>query len=363
MSLLPRKIYAFCLGATLPGPGPSTAIVKLLCVLAACWVVWPTPSQAQDEVTIRTTASGGSTQRRTGEVIEYTGQGVQLRESGGRVRSFSPAQVVRVVPAKSPEHLRADESFDRGRFEEAAGQYRIALRSERRTWVARMILARQAWCYRALGRAQEACETFLLLVRSDPTTPFFDCIPLAWIPSQPSPTLEREAVGWLTRNDLPAAGLLGASYLLSGSQRPRALARLNQLTASQDGRIAWLAQTQLWRSAYTAADVNQLDTWSRAVEEMPEPLRAGPYYVLGTAYGLRRKHEQAALALLRIPILYPRHRRLAARCLYEAGRALEELGRRQEAARLYAELVAEYPQSRDDVGAAQSRLDAMRAKQ
>jgi hypothetical protein len=45
---------------------------------------------------------------------------------------------------------------------------------------------------------------------------------------------------------------------------------------------------------------------------------------------------------MRLPILYPQHRLLAMRSLQEASRALERLGRNDQAATLRAELVRSY---------------------
>ena len=52
------------------------------------------------------------------------------------------------------------------------------------------------------------------------------------------------------------------------------------------------------------------------------------------------KPDEAALALLRIPILYPRERSLAAAALLTAGGCLERLQRPAQAATLYREVVA-----------------------
>ena len=113
-----------------------------------------------------------------------------------------------------------------------------------------------------------------------------------------------------------------------------------------------------WRAAAVTADQGQLEGWGDTIERMPEPLRAGPYYVLGTAWAHHGQWEQAALAWLRIPILYPEHRELAARSLMDAGQSLEKLGQSGEAARLYSELVKTYPKTPSE-GEARARLGEM----
>jgi tetratricopeptide (TPR) repeat protein len=218
--------------------------------------------------------------------------------------------------------------------------------------VRREITAQIVWCYQALGRTAEACEEFLLIVRSDPQTIHFDCIPLAWVPGQPPVALERKAREWLDRKDLAVARLLGASHLLSSSVRQSALARLEELASESDARVAQLAAAQTWRAQVVSADDAQLRAWEAAVEAMPEPLRAGPYCVLARGWAQRGNPEQAALAWLRVPVVYPRHRVLAARALVESGRALEKLDRDRQAARLYDEAARMYP---DTPSAAEAR--------
>ena len=152
--------------------------------------------------------------------------------------------------------------------------------------------------------------------------------------------------------------LLGASHLITTSARPAALNRLKQLALGMDGRIARLAQAQTWRAAVVTADARQLARWEAAIEAMPEPLRAGPYYVLGLGWAQRQAWEQAALALLRVPILYPQHRTVAARSLLDAGRSLEKLDRPHQAAGLYRELMKDYPNSRSATEA-RARLEEL----
>ena len=90
---------------------------------------------------------------------------------------------------------------------------------------------------------------------------------------------------------------------------------------------------------------------------MPEPIAAGPYFLLGLARAQRQQPEQAALAVLRVAILYPQRRALAAQSLLEAGRVLEGLDRKQSALRLYRELIRDYPERARAVAEARARLE------
>ena len=312
------------------------------------------PAASQDTVYIAG-STGGQT-KITGRVLDYTGRELRLQLPGGREQSFPAEKVLRVETPYTPHQTDADRLFAKNRFDPALALYLKAAETEPRRWVRRLIIARTVWCYRALDRPERAGEEFLLLIRDDPNTPYFDCIPLAWIPRQPPVDLELAARQWIKRKE-PAAQLLGASHLLTGPHRSAALKQLGRLAAGTDRQVAALALAQTWRAELVTATPQQIDGWQRLIEQMPEPLAAGPYFVLGRARTRHQQHQQAALALLRVAILYPQQRPLAAQSLLEAGRALEKLDRTRGALRLYRELLRNHPEQTRPVAEAQSRLE------
>lgn len=300
------------------------------------------PAAAQDTVFVASETSPQGQLKLSGRIVDYTGAGLNIELTGGVPRNIPADQVVRIETNYSRFQVEADRLFAKREFSSALALYSQARNGESRAWVRRQITAQMVWCLQALERWAQAGEEFLVLVRSDPATIHFDCIPLAWIPAELPRDLEQAAGAWIDREDLPAAVLLGASHLLPTSAGPRALTRLKQLTTASDPRVAQLAAAQTWRPATVTADRAQLASWSRQIDQMPEPLRAGPYYVLGLAWAQQQQYQQAALAWMRLPILYPQHRLLAMRSLQEASRALERLGRNDQAATLRAELVRSY---------------------
>jgi len=313
-------------------------------VFMAVLLAMPQNGRAQDTVWIASEDGQGRT-KLTGRVLDYTGQQLRLELPGGRQQDYPSAQVRGIETVYGQQQTLADEAFAQGQFEPALQLYRKAIESESRSWVRRQIAARMVVCYQALGQVQQAVETFLLLVRSDPDTPDFGCIPLAWTFKDTGPTVQQAATQWLAKNDLPAAVLLGASHLLTGNQRSLAVSRLEHLTASADARIALLAQAQLWRTELPKATLAQVNLWEGTVERLPESLRGGPCFVVGQAYVRLEQWEKAATALLRVPILHAQQRPLAAAALIEAGGCLEHLGRRTEAAGLYREAAEKYPET------------------
>ena len=280
-----------------PAAWPLSAAALLLALLA-------TPSPAQDTVRVASPSSTHGYAEWKGRVVDYTGRELVLQLSSGLPRNFPADQVLRIETQHVPQHVEADGQFAQGELQAALAQYAQARNSEPRKWVRRQITAQMVWCYRALGQWENAGKEFLdVLLAGDPSTPYFACIPLAWVRREPSLTLEKTAQQWLLRDERPAAALVGASHLLSTNYYSRALGKLKQLAADPDERIAFLALAQVWRTAAVTADAEQLNQWQGTIERMPEPLRPGPYYVLGAAEAQRQRWEQAAVAWMRIPIL------------------------------------------------------------
>ena len=209
-----------------------------------------------------------------------------------------------------------------------------------RRWVRELLIARLVWCCRAMGATELAGEQFLLLVPQGRTTPYFDCIPLAWVAEQPHAGLQRAAEAWLQQEDSPAAQLLGSSHLLA--TRSDVLDRLQRLSTSPDPQVAQLAMAQTWRASRATADARQLTTWQTAIERMPEPLRPGPYYTLSLAWANVQNWPEAAMAAMRVPVLFPQHRSLSARALVDSGRYLQRLDQPKQAVELYREVLTRY---------------------
>ena len=90
-------------------------------------------------------------------------------------------------------------------------------------------------------------------------------------------------------------------------------------------------------------------------------MAAGPNFVFGRGLAQQQQWEQAALAMMRVPILYPKQRSLSARALLEAGRALERLERTKQAVHLYRELIRDYPETKP-VAEARGRMESMGGK-
>jgi tetratricopeptide (TPR) repeat protein len=310
---------------------------------AAAWLVlWAGTAVCEDVVHAAVGENSRARTRLTGEVLDYTGTTLVMRVAGGAERAFPAERVFLIETERTPEHVRGDKLAGQFQCAAALSEYRAALDREQRRWVRREILSTICRCHRELGEYLPAAQNFLLLVASDPTTPYFASIPLAWEPGEPTAELAAAARQWLGQTDNAVAALIGASHLLATSHAAEASARLKQLAFDRDPRVAWLARAQSWRSLVQTANELRLESWASDVEKAPEELRAGGYFVLGQALAQRREHERAALALLRVPVLYRDHRSLSARALLAAAGQLEKIGQASEAENLYRELTEEF---------------------
>ncbi|MGE0606019.1 MAG: tol-pal system YbgF family protein [Pirellulales bacterium] len=328
--------------------------------VAAAWsLCMAAPLLAQSDVVHLATGNDG--RGRTilrGEILDYNGRELTLQQANGRQKLLPANRVIRIETQHTKEETAADEAFAQGRYDQAAALYELARNTDKRTWARRRIVAQTVWSLKSLGQEAAAGEQFLILTKSDADTPFFDCIPLAWLPGVSGVELEQKARRWIEQDSQPVAMLLGASHLLLSSQGAAAANRLQHLSDHEDPRIAMLARAQLWRRQIASTNNKQLADWRNLLDRLPESLAAGPTYLLGRALIQQQQFEDGALELLRLPILYPRERPLGARALLEAGRALERLDQMPEAARLYREAVANYPGDAS-AGEARDLLQAM----
>jgi hypothetical protein len=316
----------------------------------------------EDRVTYSTGRDNLGRSKVTGTIMDYTGQHLVLRAVGGGEQPIPTSRIVEIQTTWSENKTAGDRHLAEGRYGEALTAYLDALREEPRVWAQREIMADCVRCLKELGRTEQAGEVFLQLVQSDPQTHHMGLIPLSWQAVQPAASLERKSLGWLESETTDAARLIGASWLLSTRHRARAIEVLSGLTARGDRRIACLAEAQIWRTRVATADPRELDRWAALLENMPAEVRAGPYFTWGQGLAARGQSRQAALALMRVPILYAASDRgLAAAALLSAGRELERIGDTRQAASLYREVLRDYAAS-PAAGQASARLDRLEAE-
>lgn len=312
----------------------------------------------QDTVITRATADPAARIKKQGQILDYTGAELTLKTTLGTTERIPANRVVEIQTTWTPSHQAATAARAAVNLDEAIAAFREAKREEKRPWAQRQIIAELSGTYLEAGQIENAGIEFLTIAVNDPATIHFDVIPISWRAAPPDAALESRAAQWLAAEKLPAARLLGASWLLSTGQRAAATAALEELAKSSDPRIASLAQIQLWRTKLVTAKPEDMSRWLAQLEKMPPEIQAAGWYILGELYARQNQPEQAALAYLKVPLLFRQQRAMAADALLAAGKQLEKQGQPTPAAGLYRELLRDFahlPAATE----AQSRLDAL----
>ena len=300
---------------------------------------------ADDVVIIATGEDQAGRVRKHGTVVDFTGKELRLRSARGGDLSIPSERVIDIETIKVADHRLADRLFAERNFAEAAQRYHQAQNEEERVWMRRRIVAQRVWCLRNLEQMERAGDLFLILVQSDPVTQYFDAVPLSWRSAQPHPQLARRADVWLRDTKQPAAQLMGASWLLPTNRRGEAVQVLRDLQLHSDRQIAHLAMAQLWRTAVATVSADEVARWQVRVQRMSPSLRAGPYHIIGQALVHQGRHQAAALAMMRVPILFAQHRSLAGESLLASAAALQNINQSEEATALYREVIRDYVDS------------------
>lgn len=318
---------------------PSLA-VRLAAIHFACLLTFRLT--AADTVVYQTGKGHASRASVTGTIVDCVGGQLAIRNDAGISQMIPAERIVEIQSDWTAAETAGDQLSRDGKLSEAVQRYQQALQEERRVWVQRQIVAKLVGNYSQLEQFDLAGDAFLRLLQSDPQTSHVAVIPLSWATFSPSPTLHQRAAAWMANPQNPMSALLGASWLLPTGQRAGAIASLQRLLADRDPRVAMLAHTQLWRTRTATVTREDIQGWEIWLQRMPGDLRAGPYCVIGQAWSSKGSPAKSALSYLRVPILYPVDRRLAAAALLSAGRELEKIGQVQQAVTLYREVVRDY---------------------
>jgi tetratricopeptide (TPR) repeat protein len=322
---------------------PATRVTVLLLASTIALLTIAT-GQAQDKVILqRTSLSARVTV--SGTVENYTGTEISIRtDNDDAPKTFPSADVIEIQTAQTDSHTRGLKLLAEGQVEQAIRDLDVAVKMEPRTWVRREILAALVRCALRRGDYSAAGTRFLAILKSDPTTRHFRVIPLVWAPETISPDARREALAWINGR-VEAGRLIGASLLYDDREtRKEARSVLKELSSSADDRVRVLAQMQARREEALVGTLGKMQTaqWQQRIDEMPEELRAGPYFLLGRVYAAQHDYELAAATLLWLPLVDDHDFRLASRACLEAGVALDKIGQHAEARTLYREVTVRF---------------------
>lgn len=319
-----------------------------LSIMTAVFLLSKTvPTCAQDKIEVRPDHHVGQATLPC-TILDFTQSNIKVKLlPSGFVRTYPSSQIVKVHTPQTEQHQQGLEQLQNGEYEKAINSFTEALNIENRSWVRREILALMIKAALNQGDDLKAALRFQIMVENEPDSRSYDLIPLDWSVKETLSPVRSAARGWLTDKD-ELKQLMGASVLLTAPDyQAQAEAAMRSLATSTNVNIQQLARAQLWRLRLREGDVSlmELHRWERNLHQVPEHLRAGPYFLLGLGYAMLERHGQAAASFLWIPLAYDSNPQLSAMANLKAADSLRALGQTANALRLYQETVARYPKS------------------
>ena len=279
------------------------------------------------------------------DVLDYTGEHVVLRTATSKTdRRFPASQVVSVKTRRMPPHDRGLDRLKKGEFKESEAELSKALNEEPRRWVRREIRADLIRCALQQSDYGEAAYHFRRLYDEDPATRHIRLIPLLWDDVAINEETRVEAASWL-QDKKSVMRLIGASLLLNDRNYGEAAKDTLRALAQEPGkRVRLLAGWQERRIKLRGDEVTDLEMarLETLVEELEKDLRPGPWYLVGRAHVIRQEFDLASAAFLRLPLSHNTDHPMTPRAMFNAARALEQIGFRNQSRRLDQEVVDRY---------------------
>ena len=326
----------------LDGAGPhSMQPVRAIGLFLLGIAMWRAATAFGDTVWVR--KEGRGPVARKGTIVDRRRDYLLLERIAGRPEKIMETQIDRVEYQRSALQERADALFDAMQYADALPALEQAIEVESRDWVRRELLARRCRALRNVGRMTEAAETFRQLMALDATRYHLNAAPLRWKMRLPDAAMQNWGTQHLS-SDEPAVRLVAASWLLSGPHRAEAVAALKQLELDHDSQLARWAAFQHQRALLVQWDEATATRYAARIRKLDESLRAGPCFLVGTAFGRLKRNESSIEWLLRVAMLYPHDVEIAAESLYRAGDAAMAVGRPGDARRMWQLLSDRYPQ-------------------
>jgi len=279
------------------------------------------------------------------EVTDYTGAAIVLRTPTSKEDLHFPAdQVISVKTPRMATHDRGLKHLEKGEYNQAEASLTQALTDEARRWVRREILADLVRCSLRQNRYAAAGSQFQRLYLADQTTRHIRLIPLVWDETPLDAETRITAASWLEDKE-SVMRLIGASLLLRDERYGEpSQDMLRSLSREPGQRIRLLADWQEWRLNQRANEVSDLELARREtlVEELEKELRPGPWYLIAKAHLSRQEYDLASAAFLRLPLLHDSDHPMTPAAMFNAARALEQIGFRRQAQRLDQEVIDRY---------------------
>ncbi len=259
-------------------------------------------------------------------------------QDGDEIKELPSQRVISVEANWRTEEARAAHGlFTDRRFKEAMPAFEKAINGNLPDWQKSILLAEIVDLYATLGDSREAGRFYAMYFSPQfkPPAMQYAYMPACWTTIEPDEKLRSESTKWLA-DPSEAAQLLGASWLLLGSDAQAAKAKLSQLQKSKNPTVAALAVAQGWRLTTPASTLERLDAWLEYRDRLIQPLQLGPTEFIADRLTRIGQEDLAIGQWSRIATIHADRYHRAAYARTEILKLLRQLQRDEEAKRLEA---------------------------
>ncbi|MBX3423851.1 MAG: hypothetical protein KF752_20025 [Pirellulaceae bacterium] len=283
--------------------------------------------------------SAPSSQMMSGRIVQFNATDLVIEvgddsDSQQVKRRTFPSQLVQRVDAfwSDPAIAQAVERFDQQQYPEFIAALRVADLNNVPDWQQLILLGKVVQAMHTVGGPAAAGKHFLTLADSAPDM-LYAVMPLCWQVTDIDRNVNQAAQEWL-KSEVPAAQLMGASWLALGPQSQAAQEALKKLQSSARGVIAKLATIQSWRLVPPPDTMASLEQWFVDRDRLLLPLALGPTEFLADRLTRLGQVELALGEWLRIPVLHAEQPSRCGAALERAAKILESAERTSEAERI-----------------------------
>lgn len=277
------------------------------------------------------------TYTKVGRVVRFDANELVMRvvqdaaQASTKEMRIASNQVIQVDPDwQAPAAAQAELLFRQHKFREyldaLAGFGKVALPE----WQQILLFAMQVRAVEGLSGPVLAGEQFLKMAKmSLPDSVLVD-LPLCWTAIDPAPELIRRAKKWI-EGETELSQLLGASWLLLGTESKMAHEVLGKVKQSKSATLVQLAAAQGWRSVNIPDTKAALPDWLTQRDLMLPSVSLGPTEFIMDRAVRTGQFELALASAARIATLHAQHFHRASRALTAAEQMLARNNRLAEA--------------------------------
>ena len=288
-----------------------------------------------------------------GKIVKAEERGIRVEYSENKTVYHRREEVADVQRDNDPVLAEVEALSKKGETAKAEEALLRAIKAQPVGWLAERYRIELMECQQARGRFAAAVETYLAMMRDNPETARYACMPLTVCGAE-----EKKAAIQGLQNAMPDAGadtthalplhftLLG-SILAADGKADDADAYLKMLGTARDERS--VALTRLLSAEVATARKKGREA-AEGIEKdlraLPEELKPRAYLILGAAYAQCGEPKLAATAFLRIPLGdFSESVALQSECLFQGAAECEKAGLKDQAAALRRELAEKFPGS------------------